>query len=763
MSSTPKTMKLLNGNTIVIPYQKTTKETPPSSTVVEPNQQSPQTQTQTQDNNNKMKFKKRDMHAAPASQGVRNKGVELYEEFAKISGDNIPSFKELSQANDPNLIANQFMKFLLQAKSKSGNLYAAGSLPTYFSAWKNALYFEDNFFTNMPKEEFLDQFSGLHQKLSDRAFTRAIKNGEIISKASNHLRRNEAAAVNAWILKNPRQNSDAVGWRDFSILSFLRNAIGRGGEVQGLQWEGTFFNSADQVLDGNWPQQKTSKVSRMVFVHDNDWRLSIFVSLGGYVATKTKRTKSKFIFDDLPKDVSAHVTGVILKKPSGNVPGVLSSNITSHCQRYGSLDDLNASEKLDTVAALVRGGWDMEEFCTGFRYFDLRRQDMQAARVISGHENPNVKVVAPSLKYLNDDDLKMKLIEAADCIYGFIPDSSSPDESLYSLKEVLLSAAIENLAEMQDSLGRGNEYLQKLDNAFRQQGLMWEDMVTIGKQLKLTRMKENERIREQNDLEYMLQKKVVRIEAELQASRAREREKDTLLKELNGKMDSLISLLSAPASSGVTRHAPSVSRDVMPSVSTNETMTEGVSDDNDDDIVMEEEQTCVSSDETAAENVEVNAPSVEASYSPPPKPTHENDAEVSIVSPTTVSPRYGTVAPGKINGVAEIMVGRVKASAPACMTNWRKQSIASLLVEAVNQNVIFSRSPQGNKNPLGLPHHKKSDKVSKNAWQESRGAVKFLASFCENMDEYAFYTGDKRITKNESLSERAKKARNLNI
>lgn len=603
MNSTPSSnMNKTTSTNISNPY--TTKVTPPSSTVVE-TQTPPTQQSRTQDNN-KMKFRQRDMHAAPSSQGVRNKGVELYEEFAKISGGNVPSFKELKQAHDPNLIANQFIKFLLQAKSKSGDLYAAGSLPTYFSAWKNALYYEDNFFNVMSKEEFLDQFSGLHQKLHDRAFTRALKNGEIISKASNHLRRKEAAEVNVWILKNPRQNSDALGWRDFSILSFLRNAIGRGGEVQALQWEGTFFNSADQVLDGNWPQQKISKVSRMVFVYDEDWRLCIFIAIGGFVATKTNRTKSKFIFDDLPKDVSAHVTGVILKKPSGNVPGVLSNNITSHCQRYGSLDDLNASEKLDTVAALVRGGWDMEEFCTGFRYFDLRRQDMQAARVISGHDNPNVKVLAPSLKYLNEDDLKMKLLEAADCLYGCIPDSSSPDESLYSLKEVLLAAAIENLAEMQDSLGRGNEYLRRLDNAFRQQGLLWEDMVTIGKQLKLTRMKENESIREENDIEYMLHKKVVRIEAELQASRAREREKDTLLKELNGKMDMMISLLSAPASSSGNRHAAIVAGEVMPSVSTNETITEGVSDDDDDIIMEEEQQTCVSSNETAAENVEVN-------------------------------------------------------------------------------------------------------------------------------------------------------------
>jgi hypothetical protein len=154
------------------------------------------------------------------------------------------------------------------------------------------------------------------------------------------------------------------------------------------------------------------------------------------------------------------------------------------------------------------------------------------------------------------------------------------------------------------------------------------------------------------------------------------------------------------------------------------------------------------------------APS-EASYSPPPKTTHENNAEISIVSPTTVSPIYGTVPPGKKNGVAAIMVGRVKASAPACMINWRKQTIASLLEDAVNQNVIFSRKPKGNKNPLGLPHHTTSDKVSKNSWQESRGAVKFLASFCENMDEYAFYTGDKRITKNDSLSERTIFARTL--
>lgn len=500
---------------------------------------------------NNMSHMENDMHAANGTKGCRNEGINEWKRLVQMDSS-LPAFHKISPLHDLNYLANRFIEYLLSAKSlRTGNLFAFGSLPTMFSGWKNALKYENNM-KRMKEADFESQFRGLHDKVLSQACRRAIDNCEFVSKASENVRRELAASISKWILTNPRQAKDSLGWRDSAILATQRQAVGRGSEIQGFQWDGTFFNTSDNVLDANWIQTKTGKVSRMAFVDDKDWRLSMLVTWGGYIATKNGIVSEKkswdHVFDDLPGNVSAHVTSVILKRVEGKVPGV--KKISSHCYRYGAIDDLNNNESLDYVCSLFRGGWDMEKFCTGFRYFKFKKEDVHASRVLAGYENPAVKVAAPSLSFIKDEELIKQLKEVADNLYGAIPNSEKPGDDLYTFKGVLLAATLENLEDMEVELTRENDYLRRISNAFRGQGLLWKQVLQIGKHLKQKRSEENEKIRLEMDLGYNVQKTMnillhnqERLENELKESRAREAEQRSMITNLNAKMDLLLSTL----------------------------------------------------------------------------------------------------------------------------------------------------------------------------------------------------------------------------
>lgn len=501
---------------------------------------------------NNMSHVDNDMHAADGTKGCRNEGINLWERLAEMDSS-LPAFHKISPQHDLNLLANRFIEFLLSAKSlRTGKLFAVGSLPTMFSGWKNALKHENNMRV-MKEAVFESHFRGLHDKLISKSIQRAIENCEFVSKASDNVRRELAANISQWILVNPRQAKDSLGWRDAAILATQRQAVGRGSEIQGFQWDGTFFNTSDDVLDANWIQTKTGKVSRMAFVDDKDWRLSMLVTWGGYIATKngivSKNKSWNHVFDDLPECVSGHVTNIILKRVEEQVPGV--QKITSHCYRYGAIDDLNNNETLDYVCSLFRGGWDMEKFCTGFRYFNFKKEDMHASRVLAGYENPAVKVAAPSLSFIkNNEELINQLKEVADNLYGAIPNSEKPGDDLYTFKGVLLAATLENLEDMEVELKRDNDYLKRISNAFRSQGLLWDQVLKIGKHLKQKRSEENEKIRLEMDLGYNVHKtmKVLlhnqeKLQNELKDSRAKVAEQRSMIIDMSAKMDLLLSTL----------------------------------------------------------------------------------------------------------------------------------------------------------------------------------------------------------------------------
>lgn len=508
-----------------------------------------------------------DPHASDSTQNSRSRGIHFWNEYAN-KNQSVPKFDEIKPHMPLKKYANGFIDFLLTLrKGKDDEFYAYGSLPTFFSGWKNALMHKNSFQDAKGSllQKIYNDFAGLNQKIKNKAFERAINEGEIVHNAELFLREGIMEELILWILKNPRQNSHGLGWRDACILCFLRSAVGRGGEIGSLKWNGSFFNLADDVFDAMWLQMKTAKVDRMRFVHDNRWLLSVFIMLGGYIATKNEEFRkvtnefgkeSQLIFDDLPANVSNHVTTTILKHAKKN-ESMGNKKLTSHCIRYGAIDDLISNELLETIAALVRGGWELGDFCTGFTYMDLLKFDLQAARVIAGQKDPFLKQAAPSLDFCKDEEMRSKLQLVADRLYIKLPFSLKEGDSLYSLKSVLLAAALENLEDMEAELGRNNSYMRNIECAFKLEASMYfPEAKEIGKELAAQRRKFNSNLREEKDFAYKTSKVLEKQGAKIEELTSMLKSRDEKMEKLQDTLQKVVDILGNISLDKISTSAP---------------------------------------------------------------------------------------------------------------------------------------------------------------------------------------------------------------
>lgn len=513
-----------------------------------------------------------DPHASDSTQNNRSRGIHFWNEYAN-QNQSVPKFDQIRPNMPLKNYANGFIDFLLTLrKEKDDEFYAYGSLPTYFSGWKNALMHKNNFqdASGSLLHKIYNDFTGLNEKIKNKAFERAINEGEIVHNAELFLREGIMEDLLLWILQNPRQNIHALGWRDACILAFLRNAVGRGGEIGTLKWNGSFFNPADDVFDAMWLQKKTAKVDRMRFVHDDRWKLSVFVMLGGYISTKNEEFRKvtndngkemHLIFDDLPSNVSNHVTTTILKHAKKK-ESIGNKKISSHCIRYGAIDDLISNELLETIAALVRGGWELGDFCTGFTYMDLLRFDLQAARVIAGQKDPFLKQAAPSLDFCQDEEMRSKLQLVADRLFLKLPFSLEEGDSLYSLKSVLLAAVLENLEDMEAELGRSNQYMRNIECAFRlEASIYFTQAKEIGKELAAQRREFNSNLREEKDFAYKTSKQLEKQGAKIEELTSMLKSRDEKMEKLQDTLEKVVHILGNISLETISTSAPCSTED----------------------------------------------------------------------------------------------------------------------------------------------------------------------------------------------------------
>jgi len=279
-----------------------------------------------------------------------------------------------------------------------------------------------------------------------------------------------------------------------AVFNTLRHAVGRAGEVGLFRWNEAIFMKDDECFQSTWYQPKTLKVECMTFVPDaSEWCIDFNVSMAGYLITNPSKSKDvhdkeekHWIFPwlkDMQKEnISKYVTAM-LKRAADKVDGIFDTS-TSHHIRYGATDDMSTNEMLDIVAILLRGAWSFEGDSAGFIYFAKRRNDLRAARALAGHKNVKDIVFSPSIDFLDGIITTEKyaaLLSATSELFESLPLSHEPGQQLYSYRNVLMGALLENLERIISELGRDNTLVRAVTGSAQRAGLHPNDLVEYGK------------------------------------------------------------------------------------------------------------------------------------------------------------------------------------------------------------------------------------------------------------------------------------------
>ena len=178
------------------------------------------TATSTEEQKNYIMPHKFDPLKAGSTNSTRNRGVEIFNVFAEAS-KKFPKFEDLDPKQkgfNLKAIGENFCQFLLnlQYKDKDQNecYYAPGTLPQFFSGWKNELARQpmlEEFFTHPNNTNCLDN---MWHDLKARAVSAAFDRGDHEQMHKNYLRRSVAIDFAMFNIKSPRNNNGSDGWKD---------------------------------------------------------------------------------------------------------------------------------------------------------------------------------------------------------------------------------------------------------------------------------------------------------------------------------------------------------------------------------------------------------------------------------------------------------------------------------------------------------------------------------------------------------------------
>ncbi len=186
----------------------------------------------------------------------------------------------------------------------------------------------------------------------------------------------------------------------------------------------------------------------------DNWKLDILVLLGISVIVdpgpKDTEEGSTMFFPVLRKvkreQCSAKVTSFLSRGFHGDIRG-LNAKPSAHDLRYGSLYDLLCNEDLESLAAVVRGGWSFSGDCTAFQYFSKRHFHIKAVKAGAGFRDIEEKVYSPSflaaIDGIEDAGYIRRFHSLADDLMGNLPLSTGESSQLFSMKYILLGALFE--------------------------------------------------------------------------------------------------------------------------------------------------------------------------------------------------------------------------------------------------------------------------------------------------------------------------------
>lgn len=194
-----------------------------------------------------------------------------------------------------------------------------------------------------------------------------------------------------------------------AVLSTLRQAVGRGGEVSVSTWDDMYWDDTNDCLYADWRETKTGHENPMLYVCDADsWLLDVFhswacmlISNSGSFFSQSLNPETEngsWMFPEFVNMCDGGATRKathIFKSLLGVVSGLLPQH-TSHGIGVGSTDDMAFNISTHIIDAIFRGGWDFSGECTMFTYMTKKLHNLRGGKALADWRDCAQNVSAPS-------------------------------------------------------------------------------------------------------------------------------------------------------------------------------------------------------------------------------------------------------------------------------------------------------------------------------------------------------------------------------
>jgi len=285
------------------------------------------------------------------------------------------------------------------------------------------------------------------------------------------------------------------------IVTF--SAVGRAGECSYITYSQAEWNSIYEILVLDWNEVKTDKQMPMPFSHDhNDFALCFYFVMfcyflvgGGsrfttnplFVNVIAERGMDNddqtLVFPTLINNAANKVTSY-LKDCVGEIDELPASvKICARGLRYGGLHEIQNNMSAGHYAALVRGGWAMDEKetrNTSSILYSVGNWEslMYGSKAIAGHPDVRVKVVSPTLEVLFE--LKPMGIEKLNSllqeIYGTL-HFNILDSHIRPFAGAAFASFLRFLPDFENSLGRKHPILCIFEDHLRTCQLTYSQVI----------------------------------------------------------------------------------------------------------------------------------------------------------------------------------------------------------------------------------------------------------------------------------------------
>lgn len=446
---------------------------------------------------------------APKTAEGHKKGIDKWDEFAKVQNPPYPFFGNLSvddvcgkvlengsmanAANPPiRKMMAEFANFLRTRKKAGGGFHQVQGMLQFFSTFKAAL------FKKFPPLEYAgsspEWYSELYNGLGNRASAEAMKRGEKLRNKAVGIPRNGIVGSAKYLLKE----DTAESYEERAVLTVVFSSTGRSGEVATSSWENMRYEEDQDHLANMWGDLKNGQQYDMTYVPDAlGYELDVAHSLactlvtGGSGAHKASATAEEsnvnWIFpgyvDMTDGGAAAKVTRIIEKCRAGGVKGI-PPEATSHGLRVGATDLMMFHDALGLPPVVARGGWEYDRESMILYYFTQRLHVTKGGRVLAGWKDPNQQTSFPTLDAIVTVQNQTQVEEYGDELFTMAPIAAMLRGELKAVRDIFLATLLMHYGEFKLDMGKDSLLIKRMHAAARQRDIQFTVIDEWGQKIK---------------------------------------------------------------------------------------------------------------------------------------------------------------------------------------------------------------------------------------------------------------------------------------